>query len=86
MREEVKDKRGRRIGFVEEDLLHRITVLDSYSRRLGRIEPQGSNMVAYDHVNRKLAIWKKWEDCTYDAQNRRLGKGNLLLGLFYPEL
>jgi hypothetical protein len=30
-----------------------------------------------------MAKWNEKDDCTYDKNNRKLGKGNMLLGMYF---
>ncbi len=83
MREELKDKRNMRIGYLDKQLNGRTIVYDKNNARLGEIRPEGSYLVAYDKNNRRLAKWYENDDYTYDANNRRLGKGNMLLSFYF---
>lgn len=85
MREEIKDSRRMRIGYIDKQLNGRITVYDKMNRRLGEIKPEGSYLVAYDSMNRRMAKWNERDDTTYDTMNRRMGKGNLLIDLYFKE-
>jgi hypothetical protein len=41
------------------------------------------NLIAYDKMNRKLAVYDSKQNYTKDTKGRRLGKGNLLLNVFF---
>ena len=83
MREELKDKRNQRIGYLDKQLNGRTTVYDRNNGRLGEIRPEGHYLVAYDKMNRRMGKWYENDDYTYDANNRRLGKGNMLLSFYF---
>ncbi len=83
MREELKDDRRNRIGYIDRQLNGKITVYDKSNSRLGEIRPEGSYLVAYDKSNRRMAKWNERDDYTYDSSNRRLGKGNMLIGMYF---
>ena len=85
MREEIKDSRRMRIGYIDKQLNGRITVYDKNYRRLGEIKPEGNCLVAYDSSYRRMALWKENDDTTYDTSFRRMGKGNMLLDLYFKE-
>lgn len=83
MREEIKDSRSMRIGYIDKQLNGKATIYDKNYRRLGEIKPEGSYLVAYDSSYRRMAKWNERDDTTYDAMNRRIGKGNLLIDLYF---
>lgn len=83
MREDLRDSRNQRIGCIDKQLNGRITVYDKNNVRLGEIRPEGSYLVAFDKNNRRMAKWYERDDCTYDNNNRRLGKGNMLIGMYF---
>jgi hypothetical protein len=83
MREELRDKRNQRYGYIDKQLNGQIKVMDKNGNRLGEIKPEGSYLVAYDKNFRRLGKWYENDDCTYDANNRRLGKGNMLLSFYF---
>lgn len=85
MREEIKDSRRMRIGYIDKQLNGRITVYDKNFVRLGEIKPEGSYLVAYDKAYRKMALWKENDDTTYDTSYRKIGKGNLLIDMYFKE-
>lgn len=83
MREELKDSRNQRFGYIDRQLNGKITVYDKNNGRLGEIRPEGNYLVAYDRNNRRMAKWYERDDYTYDNNNRRLGKGNMLIGMYF---
>ena len=42
MREEIKDSRGKRIGYIENALYEKKNILDAQGRPLGQIRPEGN--------------------------------------------
>ena len=44
MKEEIKDNRHQRIGYVDKELNGVITVYDKYNSRLGQIKPEGHKL------------------------------------------
>ena len=42
-------------------------------------------LVAYDSRGIKMAKWYERDDWTYDRNNRRISKGNILLDMFFEE-
>lgn len=85
MREEIKDSRRMKIGYIDKHLNGTITVYDKNYRKLGEIKPNGNYLVAYDSSYRKMAMWKENDDTTYDTSYRRIGKGNMLIDLYFKE-
>ena len=83
MRETIKDNRGMKIGSYESFLNGKTIVYDKNGAKLGEIRPEGSFLVAYNKNGIKMAKWNEKDDCTYDKNNRKLGKGNMLLGMFF---
>ncbi|MBQ6638356.1 MAG: hypothetical protein IJH82_06850 [Lachnospiraceae bacterium] len=83
MREELKDSRNQRVGYIDRQLNGKITVYDKNNVRLGEIRPEGSYLVAYDKTNRRMGKWNENDDYTYDSNNRRIGKGNLLIPMYF---
>ena len=83
MREEIKDSRGKRIGYIEDALYEKKNILDAQGRPLGQIRPEGNRLAAYDKAGRKLGYWDKYFDTTYTLAGIKIGKGNLLLDFFF---
>lgn len=83
MRQTLKDNRGMKIGSIDRHLNGRITVYDKIGSKIGEIRPQGKELIAYDKRGIKIAKWKETDDCTYDKNNRKIGKGDLLLDLYF---
>lgn len=83
MRENIKDKRGMKIGSYESFLNGKTIVYDKMGRKLGEIRPEGSYLVAYDSRGIKMAKWNERDDWTYDKNNRRICKGNVLLDMYF---
>ncbi len=83
MKETIKDKRGMKIGSYDKQLNGRIVVYDKSGIKIGEIKPEGTYLVAYDKRHMKMAKWNERDDCTYDKNNRKIGKGNMLLGMYF---
>lgn len=83
MREEIKDSRRNRIGYIDRQLNGKCTIFDRMNSRIGEIRPNGHRLEAYDKLGKKLGYWDETNDTTYDARNSRLGKGNMLMGFFF---
>jgi hypothetical protein len=83
MREVIKDKRGFKIGSYDKQLNGKMIVYDKSGFKIGEIRPEGTYLVAYDKKFIKMAKWNERDDYTYDKSNRRIGKGNLLLGMYF---
>ncbi len=85
MREEIKDSRGKRIGYIEDATYGKKNVLDLQGHILGQIRPEGNRLAAYDKVSRKFGYWDKYSDTTYTLAGIKIGKGNLLLSFFFKD-
>lgn len=82
-KEAIKDKRGLTLGYVETFLNGTAKVYDKQHRRIGEIKPQGNQLIAYDASFRRIAYWKETSNETYDKMGRRIGKGNILIELYF---
>ncbi len=83
MREEIKDERRQRIGYVDRQLNGKVTIYDKMNMRLGEIRPEGRRLVAYDKMNRKIAYWDETNDSTFEPNGRKITKGNILVGMYF---
>ena len=83
MREDIKDSRNQRIGYIDKQLNGKITVYDKSHNRIGEIKPEGKRLVAYNKNFQRMAYWDESSDYTYDSSNRRLSKGNILVTLYF---
>lgn len=86
MREEIKDSSRKRIGYIEDGSYGKKNILDAQGHPLGQIRPEGNNLGAYDKAGRKLGYWYKDFDTTHTLAGKKIGKGNLLLNLFFDNL
>ena len=81
MMQDIKDSRNNRIGYMNV-LTGRIEVYLNGKGRIGYIDNLNPNEHrAYNARNQKIAKWQKFDDYTYDANNRKIGKGDMLLDL-----
>ena len=85
MRETIKDNRGMKIGSYESFLNGKTIVYDENGAKLGEIRPEGNFLVAYNKNGIKMAKWNEKDDCTYDKNNRKNGKGIILAELCEKE-
>lgn len=83
MREEIKDSRRNRIGYIDRQLNGKCTLYDKMNARIGEMRPNGHRLEAYDKTGKRLGYWDETNDTTYDARGSRLGKGNMLMGFFF---
>lgn len=83
MREIIKNNRGIKIGSYESSLNGKTIVYDKKGAKLGEIRPNGNYLEAYNKKGVKMAKWNERDDCTYDSKNKKLGKGNLLLEMYF---
>lgn len=83
MKEEIKDNRHQRIGYVDKELNGVITVYDKYNSRLGQIKPEGHKLVAYDKYAKRMAYWDETNDYSFDPYGKRIQKGNILVSLYF---
>ena len=84
MKEKLSDK-GRTIGYIDRKLNGECMVYDSRNIRIGIIKPNGSKLYAYDKLSRKIGYWDERTDTTYDKNMHKIGKGNLLISLYFME-
>jgi hypothetical protein len=82
----IKDKKNRKIGKIKTDFRGNDMIYDMLNRKLGKIENKRGELIAYDAMNRKLGTYDSDSDVTKDANNRKVGKDNLLLTFFFPTL
>ena len=83
MRQIIKDNRGMKIGSYESFSNGKTIVYDKNGAKLGEIRPEGNSLVAHNKIGVKIAKWNEKDDCTYDKMNKKLGKGNLLLEMYF---
>lgn len=83
MKEEIKDSRRQKIGYIDKQLNGRSTIYDKTSTRLGEIKPEGHRLVAYNKTSQRMGYWDEISDATFDKSGRRLAKGNTLLSMYY---
>ncbi len=83
MREEIKDNRNMRIGYIDKQLNGQVTIFDKNGVRIGEIRPYGHRLEAYDKTGRKLAYWDETNDTTFENNGRKIAKGNLLIGMYF---
>ncbi len=83
MREEIRDDKRNRIGYVETQSNGRTVVYDKTLSRIGEIKKEGQYDIAYDKHGSRIAKWSEKEDITYDRFNHRIGKGNMLVSMFF---
>ena len=85
MREELKDARRMRIGYIDRQLNGKIYVYDKMNRKIGEIRPEGNKLSAYDNKFHKIAYWQESNDTTYDTHARKIAKGNILIDLLLEQ-
>ncbi len=83
MKEEIKDSRRQKIGYIDRQLNGKSTIYDKMSSRLGEIKPEGHRLVAYNKIGQKLGYWDENSDATFDKIGRRIAKGNVLLDMYF---
>ena len=83
MREELKDNRNMRIGYIDKQLNGQITIFDKNGARIGEIRPSGHRLEAMDRTGRKFAYWDETNDTTFEWNGRRIDKGNLLIPMYF---
>ncbi len=83
MREEIKDSKRQRIGYIDRQLNGKITIYDKTNFKIGDIRPEGKKLVAYDKKGFKFAYWDENQDATFDKSFRKISKGNILVELFF---
>jgi len=80
----LKDKRGVKFGKITTDLKGDSTVYDARNVRLGKISEDASGkLVAHDTRNVALATYDPRMNVTKDKSGHTLGKGNLLISMFF---
>lgn len=80
----LRDKRGVRYGKITTDSRGDSTVYDGRNVKLGKISEDASGkLTAYDSRNVRLATYDPRMNVTKDKLGRTLGKGDLLLSLFF---
>ncbi len=83
MREEIKNSSRRTIGYIEKLSGGRTEVREKNFNKLGEIREEGEKLVAYDRHFSRMGYWQKRDDTTYDRTHRKIGKGNLLIDLYF---
>lgn len=83
MKEAIRDKRRMIIGYVDKKLNGEYIIYNKSNLRLGIMKPSGSKLYAFDKSNRRLGYWDERTNTTYDKNNKRMGKGNLLIGFYF---
>lgn len=83
LKERLKDKSGRTIGYVETALNNNTKVFNEKNIRIGEIKPQGNRLIAYNKMNQQIAYWDQSRNVTFDKMGRKIGSGNILLTLFF---
>ncbi len=84
MRKDIKDNRNMKIGSIDERLNGQTIIYDKLGAKIGEIRPENNRLVAYDKLGRRLAYWDENNDTTWEPNGRKMAKGNVLLGLFFP--
>ena len=82
-KEKLKDRNGRTIGYVENFLNGTTKIYDAQSRRIGELKPQGRQLLAHDAHSQKLGYWGETRDTTFDKRGHKLGRGNILIALYF---
>ncbi len=85
MKEEIKDSRRQRIGYIDRQLNGKSTVYDKMNMRIGEIKPEGHRLVAYNKMNLRMGYWDENSDATFDKNNHRIAKGNVLLDMYFQQ-
>jgi len=86
MFEDIKDARGNKIGYMNV-LTGRKEIYLTGKGKIGYIDNLYQNEhKAFNARNQMIAKWKQFDDCTYDANNRKIGKGNMLLEVLIQSL
>ena len=79
MMQDIKDVNGNIIGYMNV-LDGEIDVFLNGKGKIGFINTLYPEVhKAYNSDSLKMAKWYKYDDCTYDAYNRKIGKGDMLL-------
>lgn len=80
----LRDKRGVRYGKITTDSRGDSTIYDERNVRLGKISEDSSGKLnAYDARSVRLATYDPRMNVTKDKLGRTLGKGDLLLSVFF---
>ena len=80
----LKDSRGHIIGHIKTEGGGKIIVQDMHSCKLGEIRTDSAGIkTAYDRHSVKIASYDPKLDVTKDRHSLKLGKGDLLLSLFF---
>ncbi len=83
MKQEIKDGRNQRIGYMDEYVRGRIKISDKNNNTLGELRVQTNGDVeAFKNTN-KLGFYDKSLDCTFDNRNNKIGKGDLTMQFFF---
>ena len=81
MMQDIKDSRNNKIGYMNV-LNGRTEVFLNGKGNIGHLDTlKPYEHYAYNARNQKIATWKQFDDCTYDASNRKIGKGDMLLSI-----
>ncbi len=83
MRQDLKDSRNQKIGSIDTQLNGRTTIYNKMGVRIGEIRPSGHRLEAFDKIGKKIAYWDETNDTTYEPNGRKMGKGNMLIDLFF---
>ncbi|SCY30719.1 hypothetical protein SAMN02910370_02064 [Lachnospiraceae bacterium XPB1003] len=83
MRQDLKDSRNQKIGSIDSQLNGRSTIYNKVGSKIGELRPNGHRLEAFDKVGRKIAYWDENTDTTFEPNGRKIGKGNMLVGLFF---
>ena len=85
MREDIRDSRRNKIGSIDTQLNGRSTIYNKNGVKIGELRPSGHRLEAYDKVGKKIAYWDETNDTSYEANGRKITKGNILVSLFFQE-
>ncbi len=83
MREDIRDRSGKKIGYVEHWSTGKTTVHDARGNKVGEIQTLMNRVLAYDDYGRKLGYWDKSFGATYDARGNKISQENTLYELFF---
>ena len=79
MYEDIRDARGNKIGYMYLLTAKKEVYLNGKGK-IGYIDSLYPNEhKAFNSRCQIVAKWKSYDDCTYDANNKKIGKGDLLL-------
>lgn len=86
-KEILKNKKGLRIGYVSRDSKGNATIYDKHNKRLGVVKIDSSgNQTAYDNTSNRMAVYNLRSNVTKDRIGRTIGRGNVLVNLYFEIL